>query len=142
MRTPACASSFACRLRLRLRRMRMNSADQHDSSVSSQALHPERATDSLELAQRSRAFAATLVALRGAADGTAGGGLLPDISTSGGGRASYNHTLSASRLPAAMPRLDRLTNAFVNDFKRAHKQRPACLKIQAAWRMHVQRRPQ
>lgn len=100
---------------------------------------PWTATDSLELAQRSRAFAATLVALRGAADGTTGGCLLPDISTSGGGRASYNHTLSASRLPA-MPRLDRLTNAFVNDFKRAHKQRPACLKIQAAWRMHVQRR--
>ena len=42
-------------------------------------------------------------------------------------------------VPSRVTRLDALTDAFVDEFKRGHKRQPACLKIQAAWRMHVER---
>ena len=114
--------------------------------------------DAAELAQRSRSFTATLAVLRGEMVLPGVSGLLPGLlprlpSEASLRRPQTEGTLSevrglrrraASQSQIAMPsrvaaRLDALTDAFVDGFKRGHKQRPACLKIQAAWRMHVER---
>ena len=112
--------------------------------------------DAAELAQRSRSFTATLAAWQ---PGSGAPGLLtgppPRLPSEASLRRPQTEgTLSevrglrrraASQSQIAVPsrvaatRLDALTDAFVDEFKRGHKRRPACLKIQAAWRMHVER---
>ena len=109
-----------------------------------------------ELVQRSRYFAARLAVLPGSTSVPAlQPGLLPRLPSEASLRrprteaslrgvqglrhraASQSQSQSQSQLArprgVAATRLDALTDAFLDEFKRAHKQRPACLKIQVAW---------
>ena len=113
--------------------------------------------DAAELAQRSRSFTATLAVLRGEMVPPGVPGLLPGLpprlpseaslrrpqteGTLSGVRGLRRRAASQSQIavPSRVTRLDALTDAFVDEFKRGHKRQPACLKIQAAWRMHVER---
>lgn len=122
--------------------------------------------DAMELAERSRYFATALVALGDSLPGMPGAlpelqqrprtGVSQQLQLKSEPRLGPNLALpksrSTTRLPPrpspfaahprgpAVSRLDALTNAFVDDFKRQHKLPPACLRVQAAWRMHAQRR--
>lgn len=106
-----------------------------------------------ELVQRSRYFAARLAVLPGSTSVPAlQTGLLPRLPSEASlrrprteaslsGVQGLRHRASSqsqSQSQLARPRgvaatrLDALTDAFLDEFKRAHKQRPACLKIQVA----------
>jgi len=110
--------------------------------------------DAAELAQRSRSFATTLAVLRGEMVAPGVPGLPPRLpseaslrrpqteGTLSGVRGLRRRAASQSQIAvraSGATRLDALTDAFVDEFKRGHKRVPACLKIQAAWRMHVER---